>query len=569
MSDQILQALYFNNLQAYDANSKPQDKLLQSFNIFTVDRPNELLMNLIPCIENGKTIPSTYISSSTGAQSFKSQYLEQSSSRETKREFSASVGIEGSYGVFSASMQMDYSKSEATSTTAFYSCYRAKLSIGTLSFKADKADTRNLLNPALIKQLDGINSMAKAHDFIETWGTHLVTRVNLGGTLFVSIQADTNSKEEKEKLSLDIKTKYDGAIASLSAAASVVTEMRKSSATKNVKHDVVALGGLATKAAMIDPDNKASYQAWIDTCTENTVFAASESIELYKLAEGDAQGILKKYIDLKMLAYSLEHPTVFAEEKSISPYNNNTITAPTTYTKGYKIIGGGAAASLGCSSYLIGSYPQAEGSATPTGWHAASHDIAIAANPSNILSAYAIAVYDPENYLEVTVATAKGKNKGLGIDEAEVTLGDGWVLTAGGINCSNVDSANKFVLASYFKSPRTWAAACSDYISRSTNTETTVYAVGIKSRDPHLSITSTQIKGAESYGQHGRGVANAQTCVCGGGVRVWNNTGMGNLVQKTFPVSPTSWAEVNNDMIGNISRANYQAYAIAIIANVV
>lgn len=553
-------------LTIQDANSTPKDQLLKSYNIFKLQKPDRLLRDLKPCLN--KDIPTKHVSLSNDAQGFNGQYIEQSSVRETKQELSASVGIEGKYGVYSASVQVDYSKSEATSSTSFFSCYVAKLDIGTLTYSASTETTLGLLDPEMVTQLHAINSMAKAKAFTDTWGTHLVTRLNLGGMLFVSLQSETSSIQQKEKLSATIKAKYEG-VGSLNAVASVVTEMAKSESTTRISQNIAAMGGSAVKAGSIKIAELSTYEAWIATCNENTAFSVSDSIEIYTLANGDARKHLKKYIDLTMLAYSLEHPTIFVEQMAIQAYNTNILTAPNKHTEGYKIIGGGAGATNGCSSYLMGSYPQLSEDRRVTGWHAVSHDIAHAALPAkDTLSSYAIAIYDPENYLQVGIASGVGSNSKVGADWAEAKLGNEWTLTCGGISCQVLEGPAKFVTGSYFVDAHTWRVECSDYKRPATKVVAHAFAIGVKSLDSALTISSTMIKGAQGNGQHGNSITRAQTCVCGGGVRVWDNKGMGNLVQITAPSSPTGWEEANHDMDGSISYANYQSCAIALKATV-
>lgn len=550
-----------------NSDSKPQEQLLKSFNVLKLKNSQSLLKELTKCA-NGE-IPEQYITSTDDGQMFKGQYQEHSSSREVKEDLSVSVGVEGKYGAFSGSVQTDYSKMETSAMTSFFSSYTAKLDIGTVSYHATSAITLSLLNPDMVAELNAIDNMAKAKKFTDAWGTHLVTRVSLGGMLFVSVFCETSTKTEKEKLAVTVKAKYSG-VGSLSAVASVISEMARSESTKDVSQSVLALGGSATKAAIIDPTNTATFEKWIETCTKDTTFAVANSIEIFSLVQGDAHKFLKKYIDLSMLAHSLEHPTIFLEQKSIKAYHTNSVTAPGKHSAGYKIIGGGAASSDGSSSYLIGSYPQVGSNGEiPNGWNAISHDIANPADPRDIISAYAIGVYDPDNYLEIKLVTGSGTNPGMGIDLAEAALPEGWVLTGGGVDCGSGNGASKFVLSSYFKDASTWVAESTDYKVAAQHRDLKAYAIGIKSNDPLFQIRAVRIKGAEAYGQHGRGEASAQTCICGGGVRVWGTGGHGNLVQITCPSSRTSWKEANNDLDGSISPANYQAFAIALHANVV
>ena len=84
-------------------STKPQDQLLQSFNVFKITKPQELLLNLIHCRDAAFSAGQVTLSDQT--QTFHKNYVEHTSTLETKRELSTSVGISGSYGFFSASVQ--------------------------------------------------------------------------------------------------------------------------------------------------------------------------------------------------------------------------------------------------------------------------------------------------------------------------------------------------------------------------------------------------------------------------------------------------------------------------------
>lgn len=54
--------------------------------------------------------------------------------------------------------------------------------------------------------------------------------------------------------------------------------------------------------------------------------------------------------------------------------------------------------------------------------------------------------------------------------------------------------------------------------------------------------------------------------ICGGGVRVWNNKGDGNMLKQSFPATPTRWEGYDHDAFGKVSPANAQAFAIVLSA---
>src|SRR5688572_24923060 len=107
--------------------TKPEDQLLQSFNVFEITNPEELLLKLIHCRD--AAFPAGKVTLSDQTQAFIRHYMEHTSTLETKKELSASVGISGSYGFFSASVQVDYSKSEYQSSRSFFSSNSASIRV--------------------------------------------------------------------------------------------------------------------------------------------------------------------------------------------------------------------------------------------------------------------------------------------------------------------------------------------------------------------------------------------------------------------------------------------------------
>jgi hypothetical protein len=552
-------------LETMSVASKPHDNIFRSFNALNPKVFDDLLSNLRGVVRGDI---SEHITISDDSNRFYSNYQEHSSSRESKQEFSTSVGLEGKYGVFSASANFDYTRVEASSFTALYSTYMAQLNLGTISLNAmSSAQKLALLQPEMVKQLNAINSLANARDFTNTWGTHLVTRVRTGGMLFVSISSESASNQVRETISSEVKAKYNK-VASLEVALSVVNDINRSETTKSVSQILTVLGGDSSKAAVIDPADKATVRAWLASVTADTTFAVIDSIEIFTLVDGTARTMLKKYLDLTMLAFSLNHPAIFATGTGIRAFQTCSVAAPQKAITGFKIIGGGAAATENSNNFLMGSYPQSRNGRPPAAWLAISHDLVVTAAPNDVLTSYAIAIHDPEDYIDITVAQGKGSNTKVGADNAEAMLEDGWILTCGGVLSRTIEGLNKFVTASYFKDAQTWSVASSDYKHAATNAELYAYAVGIKSKEPLLTIEPDKQAGAEERGQHGRPTAIARGFVCGGGVRVILSTGPGNLVQMCWPSTSKVWKAANKDLDSSVSQGLSQAFAISLQAYV-
>src|SRR6185436_8175499 len=272
------------------------------------------------------------------------------------------------------------------------------------------------------------------------------------------------------------------AITSISLAASAIHNVSRYTEVKSIAQKISAIGGDPVKALAINPANAETMLAWASSCNRNTIYTLSDSIEIYTLGENpNAKEVLKKYIHLVMLRESLIHPMLYMATRPIKKYNQNQITI-TPGSNEYKVLGGGATATMYSSSYLGGSYPSVDDEGNVTGWTATCHDIEIEAKEdTDKITAYAIAVHDPENYLDMKLVKAKGSHTGIGGDEATATLPEGWQLTCGGCRSNNLAGGIKFITASYPADKNNWHARISDYKTpvQGTNVELTSYIIGI------------------------------------------------------------------------------------------
>lgn len=564
MSEFIAKGLDEEPLMTAALASRPQDNIFRSFNALNPRIFDDLLGNL-RSVTRGDI--SEYLTIVSDGSKFSSSYQEHSSTFESRHEFSLSMGVEGSYGVFSASANRESETVETSSFTSLFSSYSAELHMGTISLNAlSPAEQLGLLRPEMVTQLKAIVTLADARNFTERWGTHLITRVNTGGIVFVSNSVETESHDKRESVSYDMKVSYQK-VASLEVAISTSNEIKQGS--ENVMQTIRVRGGDAHKAAAINPADRSTIRAWVDSVSTDTTFAVVESVEIFSLVDGLARTMLKKYIDLTMLAFSLQNPVIFATGTGIRARQNITVTAaPVRFGNDFKVIGGGAGATKGSNNFLMGSYPQSRDARPPAAWIASSHDLRNEAVATDVLTSYAIAIHDPGNYIDVTVAEGRGTNTKIGADRAEATLPDGWILTAGGVFSRTLEGAHKFVTATYFKDAKTWAVASSDYKTAAINVELRAFAIGIKSKDPLLTIEVDKQAGTEERGQHGRPTAVGRGPVCGGGVLVSGNSGAGNLVQQCLPSEPRIWKGVNSDLDGSVSPASSQAFALSLHARV-
>lgn len=558
--------------------SQPQDFVLQSFNVFNpiiAQNPDLLLSQLNNYLKTPLT--DSDVNTQTVKQTFSSTFKEFQSSQSSDTEFAASVGIEGSYGFYSGSVKASYSSETYQASTAFSSSFNAVINCGTVTFKrqSDSDAIRACLTTEFCDKLDSITTLKAARAFVNTYGTHLVLGLNLGGFIQLKSESKTSNYKSKQDMSLAVTAAYKGA-GSISAAASATQKLSQESFSSSLEQTVDTSGGQSSLAAQIDPKDPKTVTDWANSCTSDTSYGITSSIEIWQLAANDtAKNILTQYINLVILTQSINNPTIIAAEAALQPYVVVNVNAVANDVH-FRIIGGGAMVEKNNSSFLVNSYPQTDSHGHINGWTAGSHDISDAASSNEYITAFAMAIYDPsytvgsaDSLLQVQLKTASGSNPGTGGDTAASSVDAGYLLSGGGIQSFTPGNTVKYLLGSYPSNDNTWTATNHDYENAASDVALTAYAIGIKSNYTSLTITPSMVNTPESESEYGSQTATLGDgiSIAGGGVSITNATDAGNLVQQSFPSSSNSWTEYNKDDDGHVSHADCVAYAIGFTAS--
>jgi hypothetical protein len=546
--------------------SQPTDFILQSFNAFSpaiAGTPDQILNNLSNYVG---TIPTNMITTQTSEQKFSGTFQENSSAEQTQTDFAFSVGISGSYGFYSGSVQANASSKTDRSATSYHCGFQSVVNCGTVYFNqgGNVDQIRNCLQPGLLAALDSIHDNSSAAAFVDQFGTHLVLGVALGGAIYISTSAGTTSLATQTAISTEASAKYE-AVNSASLTASATYSLSTMFASENYDYTINTIGGSSVATANLNVAEPATYSTWADSCTTSTVYKVNQTMELWELAKegSNARTFLQLYVQTKALMQSLNYPSHFSKTIAIVAQKENLVTA--SAGADFKIIGGGVSVTRDSNNFLHGSFPAQDQHGAITGWNAVSHDLASPSVPGDLLTAYAIGIHDPNNLLTVYCIPSNGTTPGVGPDSATATLPANAVLTGGGA-VGIVNSGNpKFLMQSYPSASNEWTGMIRDYNWPASNVTLTVYAIGVFSE--HLNITQQQTDQTIRGAQHGDAVATAVTAIAGGGVCVeLQGGGNGNLVQQSYPASANTWVEYNKDTDGSASSANATAYAIQLTA---
>ena len=240
----------------------------------------------------------------------------------------------------------------------------------------------------------------------------------------------------------------------------------------------------------------------------------------------------------------------FTATTGVTAHPSVEVTVPA----GYKLLGGGAFDHwTGAGSLLTASYPKDDHT-----WFVAGKDHEVSAPAA--ITAYAIALHDPNDEYEVTIASEPSKPE----PHPQITapLPPGFLLTGGG---AFVDwhGAGNLLTASFPSSDTTWEVRSKDH-DISDPAKITAYAIGIRQRKPNgktLVHKIKQQKGAVApHPQAQVQVDPGFTLTGGGALDDWS--GSGNLLTAMFPSGGT-WFAKGKDHV-DPSPAAITAYVIGL-----
>lgn len=581
------------NLTAVNPTT-PQQFILQSFNAFDEavasapwDILNYTLNNLITSVADDQ------ISLQTAQGQFKGVFSIESCMEATSTSIAASMGMSMSYACYSGSVQANYSEETQQTSTSLSASNTSVINCGTISYNnsTDYTTILSLLKPSLVTALKSISSLRDAQVFIEQYGTHLITGLNLGGIILTTLQISTQTYAEQQSASATVKAAYNGAGTSADATATATSTVTSSLSKYNADNQVKAVGGSSAAASKIGlTSTTAQYDEFAKSCTVDTVYGVYKSLEYWKLIQTiypTASHILLDYINLFILTQSINHPTVISNTIPlgmdyeavvlVNPSTNSSVNGSKPLPAAYKVVSGGAQIlPTSATAYLTSSFPttvMSNGIISVSGWEANSDDLKYRCKNTDTLTAYALCIYDPGNLLQVVLNQQQGTHPGSGTDVAYASLDNfkGAILAGGGTHCVNTGGI-KFIVSTYPDGNYTqWISEVKDCHTAASNVVLTSYAVGVIA-PVNLKINQTTGSSTSATGGSDQTTVNlGDIPVIGGGVKVVIvNKGSGNLLQQSYPSSANSWTEFNKSYNGaeDGSTATATVFGIGLTASI-
>ena len=482
------------------------------------------------------------------------------SGRDTYMEqITASIKASGSNGGFSGTLQSSFGLTEYTTEAYSFGSQFYEIQLYSLTLPHD---LDGFLHPMFKGDLD--DESMSPHDFYERWGTHYTSSILMGAKASLSLFSQFKTEYSDKIFKADLSAAYNGIVASFQTKGTFSYTSTHFSQTYTSSSSLVLVGGDTTKSTMKD---------WLDTIKDspafinfNTSASGAGLVPIYRLLpSGTRRDQLKE-----ALPDYLNPPLrvrIFSAASTLTEYPTATVVVPNHY----KILSGGAKVAFeGYGELLTASYP-----ISTNQWTAKAKDLYT--KDKAILTVYAVAVYDPYDWLDVATSSGESDRGSAPYTSVSLDLDSEYALTGGGaqtVYTADAHHDGHYLTASlpdlYSNS---WLVASKDHIDECPAT-IIAYAIGVKwspaalTRFPRLrnqKITSHCAQASSnsvSWPKYDV-AAPASTIMVGGGARDDYGTGYGNILYSSYPSDANTWSASGKDHKDD-SPATLTVYAIGV-----
>lgn len=200
-----------------------------------------------------------------------SSRMESEDITEATSKYSTHMGMEGSYGAFSAKAEMDMSEEFKERSRTKTIIFSKDLSAASLSMKAQVVD----LNLELHFEQALNDPNVSGITLFNNYGTHITLGVKVGGRVSAVYNSTSNSKEAQKSLSVSATASYGGVTAEVGHT---LSSSSNSQSTKVNDKWIVHGGSSSLKLAVDSRKDAASYIAWARSVDDNPDFCAFTKI---------------------------------------------------------------------------------------------------------------------------------------------------------------------------------------------------------------------------------------------------------------------------------------------------
>jgi MAC/Perforin domain-containing protein len=473
---------------------------------------------------------------------------------EMNNQLTVEAGLKGSYGGVSGSVDSKYTLSQGRTEKRHLLQIFFFASNWFYSITKSKEGLKQLLDP------DFKNALATGDvdDLFKTYGTHLIVKMMVGGRAEYSCESSNLTSISKEDFSVTAKAKYASAGGSIEGSTAVGSSNSIKTELVSGSINIATTGGLPEHGVKL---RDGAWGAWVGSIDARPGFLGFDKdnglLPIWDLAPTDAR---KKEINE---AYRIKAAKALRTEiLSVTSEVTNHPVARVTVPAGYKLVGGGARsnwdATTGRGNLLTASFPE-----TPNTWMAASKDHW--GDDSASITAFAIAIHDPDNLWDVKISKSNAGNDELTpmreqpVESGYVMVGGGAQVLWSGKDANGKDKVGNMLFASYPKDPNTWRGH-SKWQGKNLQSpaKLVAYAIGLKCKLKDITVNSA-IQDATSN-ESGRPKATASVAsdhvMTGGGACILYGEGFpGVLLTESYPKDGKTWEGKGKDHLDPCSTA--------------
>lgn len=401
-------------------------------------------------------------------------------------ELGIEAGLKGSYAGVSASIKTKFKRSEQRSEKTHF----AKISFTHSGWMCVVLGGPQRLKELLNDEFKNALNSGNPDELIQEYGTHLVRKIIIGGRAEYFVRSSAASKMTSEEFEAAARAKYDSLGGAAGEDADAPTGSAEGSSKVRTKdttkikdlvgnESIDTIGGSA--AAAMGIKSKKDWNAWATSIEDRPGFLGFEEDGLVPIWELTSDPDRRKAIHeaYKRKAAKELAPEILSVTSDVSSHPDARVVVP----EGYKLLCGGALDNWkGEGNILTASFPEGDNT-----WRASGKDHIKGDHAS--VSAFALAIYDPDDIWEVKIFTSRPSPK-ASQPEQEVAVESGYVMVGGGAWTDWTGTGSLLVASHPIPESKTaWRAQSKDHVEPAPAT-ITAYAIGLKCKVEGVKVRS-------------------------------------------------------------------------------
>jgi hypothetical protein len=485
------------------------------------------------------------IESVAGAGDLRSHTTEATSASEAASSYSTTIGLKGHYGAFSASSEIGFSKDIKERSQTRIVTVTIEVPLAQVSIKSDQLKLTSEFSQALN------NSNVAPQSLFDSYGTHLVFAIGVGGRATGIFSTKDNSRETNEKL----KVSAEASFAAVSGSVSTESTSGSKLATHQMSDEWVFKGGENQfRIRAVQQRTPQNYQIWAASVDRQPGISRYDKLKpIWELAASQTRRTELENAFMELYT----HKSLVNLERFVKQSDGVNVAVDLTVPRNYKILSGGAKVNYtGYGSLLTESWP--DGTNTWQVNHKNHFEVDAATS-----QAFVMAVFDPFDLLDVRIFRAKSSGPSEHLPRMEVAVGSGYQLVGGGAKVYWSGSGN--LLTASYPDGGKWIATSKDH-GASSGAHIEAFAIGLKYKNgsgPYRIETHTNdVTSSMAHQPSATASVQFPYRLVGGGAWVHWEGGDGNLLTESYPEAG-SWKAKSKDHRYS-SGATITSYAIGL-----